>query len=215
MKRGEKPIIVAIVGGSGAGKSWLAERLQRCFGDEASRVCLDNFYRDRSRLAPTRRNTINYDHPRAIDWPAVTEFLENVRRSKKARIPKYDFKTHTRTSWVTWKPAPIVFFEGLWLLCKRKVRKEFDFSVFVDAPESLRLERRIARDVAERGRTVASVRQQFRTQVCPMHECHVATQRRWAHVVIGGMIGKREVDQLAGQICKLRQNRSFGGWGKR
>lgn len=211
----ESPIIVAIVGGSGAGKTWLADRLQRCFADEASRVCLDNFYRDRSHLALSRRATVNYDHPRAIDWGAVLKFLDHIRAGKPAVIPNYDFKTHTRCGSIVWKPTPIVLFEGLWLLCKPEVRKRFDFSVFLDAAASLRLRWRLARDVAERGRTAASVRHQFRTQVAPMHKCHVANQKRWAHVVVRQVIGKREVDHLAGQICKLRQDCSFGRWGEK
>lgn len=215
MRPGEKPIIVAIVGGSGAGKTWLADRLQRCFAADASRVCLDSFYRDRSHLPPSRRAMVNYDHPGAIDWTSVAKFLERARAGKSVRIPDYDFKTHTCRGSIVWKPTPVILFEGLWLLCKPEVRKRFHFSVFLDAPANLRLQWRLARDVAERGRTASSIRHQFRTQVAPMHKCHVATQKRWANIVVRQVIGKREVDQLAGQICKLRQNCSFGGWGKK
>ena len=198
------PIIVAITGGSGSGKSWLAERLQHSFGGEAARVSLDNFYRDRSHLPFSRRDRINFDHPRAIDWKCVEDFLVKVRRGKPANIPEYDFTMHSCSGVCAWQPKPVVLFEGLWLLWKRALRSCFDLAVYIDVPSSLRLQRRIVRDIAERGRTAESVRQQFRTQVAPMHARYVAPQKRWADVVLKSTIGKREIDELAGRICKLR-----------
>ena len=210
MNAGNPPIIVAIVGGSGSGKSWLAERLQHSFGGEAARVSLDNFYRDRSRLPSRACARINFDHPRAIDWDCVQEFLRHVRRGVPSNIPEYDFATHCRTGLLAWQPKPVVLFEGLWLLWKRELRPCFDFSIFLDVPATLRLRRRIVRDVAERGRTMEAIRHQFRLQVAPMHARYVAPQKRWADVVLGTRIGKREIDELAGTICKMRYGSAPG-----
>jgi uridine kinase len=196
-------IFVAIVGGSGAGKGWLAERLQQCFGKNCALVSLDCFYRDRSHLPAGRRERINFDHPRAIDWPRVTQFLCDARAGRTTFVPQYDFKTHTRVAPQLWEPKPIVIFEGLWLLTKAAVRRQFDLSIFLDAPGWLRLRWRTERDVAERGRSTASVRRQFISQVGPMHVRHVAPQRSWADMVLKQRIGKPEIDQVAGAICGL------------
>jgi uridine kinase len=109
-------VYVAIVGGSGAGKSWLAERLQQCFGKHCARISLDNFYVDRGHLSARNRDRINYDHPRAIDWPRVLQFLRDAKEGRTTFVPRYDFSTHTRVSPELWEPRSIVIFEGLWLL---------------------------------------------------------------------------------------------------
>lgn len=199
----QRGVYVAIIGGSGAGKSWLAERLQQCFGTNCARISLDNFYRDRSHLAASKRERINFDHPRAIDWARVAQFLRDARAGRTTFIPQYDFKTHTRIGPQLWEPKPVVIFEGLWLLTRAAVRRHFDLSIFLDAAGWLRLRWRTARDIAERGRTAESVRKQFISQVGPMHVRHVAPQRRWADMVLKQKIGKPEIDQVAGAICGL------------
>jgi len=148
VKKPKQPLLVAIVGGSGSGKSWLAEKLQTALGSNAGRLSLDDFYRDRSHLSPAQRARINFDNPAAIDWPAFEHALNSCLRSKKTQIPQYDFRTHCRLPRSkTLKPKPIMFVEGLWLLRSPRLRKLFGFRIFLDAPMKLRLRRRLARDV--------------------------------------------------------------------
>src|SRR6266705_1630776 len=112
MNRTTAPKLVAIVGGSGAGKTWLTDRLRQIFGEKAERVSLDDFYLDRAALSAKRRALVNYDHPRAIDWALVEEFLRDCRAGRLCRLPRYDFKTHTRvTRWEWWRPKPLVLVE--------------------------------------------------------------------------------------------------------
>jgi uridine kinase len=210
----ETGVYVAIVGGSGAGKSWLAERLQQCLGKNCARISLDHFYQDRSHLPGPRRERINYDHPRAIDWPRVIQFLRDAQAGRTTFVPQYDFKTHTRVAPELWEPRGVVIFEGLWLLTRTDVREHFDLSIFLDAPGWLRLRWRTARDVEERGRSAEAVRRQFISQVGPMHVRHVAPQRRWADIVLKQKIGKPEIDQVAGAVCGLmREERADLGPG--
>src|SRR5437016_12297226 len=88
--------LVAVVGGSGAGKTWLADHLQTAVGNGAGRLSLDDFYRDRSHLSPSQRQKINYDHPRAIDWPLFEKLLKACRAGRSIPVPCYDFTTHPR-----------------------------------------------------------------------------------------------------------------------
>jgi len=194
---------VAIVGGSGAGKSWLARRLEAALGDKAARLSLDDFYRDRSALSPARRALINYDHPRAIDWRKLESVLRHCLTGRCVDLPRYDFKSHTRR-WEAahFTPKPVILIEGLWLLRRPSVRRLFSLSIFLDAPRSTRLRRMLQRDVAARGRTTASVRDQFRKSVEPMHRRFVAPQSRRANVVLPSGWGEPEAARLAQAILE-------------
>ncbi len=177
--------LVAITGGSGAGKSWLADRLQRLFGAQAGRLLQDNFYRDRSHLSPAERSRINFDHPDALDWACFRETLEDLAAGREARVPAYDFSTHSRTAGSeAVEPRPIVIVDGLWLLHRPEIRRLFSLRIFVHCAEDERLRRRTARDTAERGRTEASVQEQFRETVAPMHRLFVDPQAGHADLVL-------------------------------
>jgi uridine kinase len=204
MKNEHPTGLIAIVGGSGAGKSWLAERLQRVLGPEATRLSLDEFYQDRSHLPISRRARINFDHPRAIDWALVETVLCQCRAGRAARLPRYSFITHTRISQqVEWSPKPFVLVDGLWLLCRPRIRALFDLRIFLECPAQLRLERRLARDVAERGRTPDSIREQFWKTVAPMHNRYVAPQARWADAVVEQPPSEAELSRLIRAIRGL------------
>jgi uridine kinase len=199
-----QPRLVAIVGGSGAGKTWLADRLQQSFGKRAARLSLDDFYRDLSPLPQSRRTRVNFDNPRAIDWPRVQNALHACRSGRSIALPQYDFATHTRIpSSHRWRPQRLVFMDGLWLLYRPELRSLFDLTVFLDCPTELRLQRRMARDVAQRERTPASVREQFWTTVAPMHDRYVAPQQRWAEIVLNQPVDERGIENLLEKICSL------------
>src|SRR5262249_53307722 len=136
------------VGGSGSGKTWLADKLATELKLGVARVSLDDFYRDRSHLSMARRDRLNFDHPRAIDWPVVKLALKRLSNGRAARIPCYDFATHCRLKQQgIVKPKPIVLVDGLWLLQSRNVRALFDFSIFLDCSARIRLARRLQRDL--------------------------------------------------------------------
>jgi len=203
--------LIAIVGGSGAGKTWLADRLQQACGNDAGRLSLDDFYRDRSHLSPARRAALNYDHPRAIDWPLVEQVLRDCRAGRATRLPRYNFANHTRLhQQEEWVPTSVVLVDGLWLLWRASLRELFDLRIFLTCATQLRLERRLARDTAERSRSPESVREQFWRTVVPMHNRHVAPQARWADVVVTQLSGEKEIQQLL-ELMRAPQAGADGG----
>jgi len=188
---------IAVVGGSGSGKTWLAQELAAWLGEEATHLCLDHFYRDLSHLPEAERERVNFDDPAAIDWDALRSVMETLERGETAQAPVYDFAEHLR------KPEsaaldrrPFVVVEGLWLLHHEWLREKFAVSVFVDCPEDVRLLRRIERDVMARGRTEESVRRQFAEHVQPMHARFVEPQRERALRCVGSPLLEGEMQEL-------------------
>jgi uridine kinase len=205
-----KSKLVAIAGGSGAGKSWLAGQLHHLLGEKAGRLSLDSFYRDWSHLPPSRRAQVNFDDPKAIEWPLVERALQNCAAGRAATVPRYDFRTHCRTNGAeTVPPRPVMLVEGLWLLRRPAVRRAFDLKIFIECPEKLRLQRRLARDKAERSRSPAGIRRQFKTTVAPMHRRHVAPQVRWADVVLHQPYGEADIRQLHESLWRLLHSGSL------
>lgn len=200
----ERPTIVSIVGGSGAGKTWLSHRIAAAFPTEATEVSLDDFYCDRSHVRPEHRRLINYDDPEAIEWKLLREFLEKFRAGRPAHVPRYDFSTHCRNGQrAECTPTRLLIVEGLWLLTRPEMRELFDLSIYLECPAHVRLERRLARDVIERGRHADDVREAFEKVVAPMHIRHVAPQRRWATVVMHDPVSEADLEGVVSRVGRL------------
>lgn len=196
--------LVAIAGGSGSGKTWLAHRLSRRLGCNAGLVSLDDFYRDLSALSKRERDRRNFDNPAAIEWSLFLETLARIKRGAPAAIPRYDFASHTRRPQPRlWTPKPVVLLEGLWLLREPRARRLYSLSVYLNTPDEVRLQRRVARDRKERGRSRASVLRQFHAHVEPMHERFVAPQARLADIVLDSPIGDMALGKLAAMVEEL------------
>jgi uridine kinase len=199
--------VIAIVGGSGAGKTWLANRLMQQFADSAMRLSLDDYYLDRSHLPAKRREKLNFDRPQAIDWEALAETLTHCRQGQLTlTVPRYDFVTHSRSAErASLQLKPVVMIDGLWLFHRADLRALFDLKIFIECPDDLRFCRRMERDVLERGRTADSVTEQFRKTVLPMHERHVQPQARWADEVICSPLTDADVLRLSQRVKEKRE----------
>lgn len=177
--------VCAISGGSGAGKSTLAVKLLERLGPDGNHLTIDWYYRDLSHLSADERAAVNFDHPDSLEVDLFVSDLRRIRQGEVVEAPVYDFASHTRTvKTVTVEPRPIIVAEGIHLLGLAPVRSECALLVFIDVSAEIRLERRIARDVVERGRTHESVIDQWSTTVAPMHERYVQPSKQHADVVV-------------------------------
>ena len=180
--------LVGIAGGSCAGKTTLAEGLASRLDDRRAVLQFDHYYRDHGHLPTGERALVNYDHPDSLDGRLFVVHLDVLAAGRAVEAPVYDFATHRRTSATDQVgPSPVVAVDGILLLAFPAVRRRLDLVVYVDAPAEVRLERRVARDVAERGRTEAGVRAQFAATVAPMYERWVAPFAQEADLLVDGL----------------------------
>lgn len=181
-----KPFILGIAGGSGSGKTYFARALHASLGDGVSSLIYqDNFYIDQSHRFDHDGGAVNFDHPDSLDFPLLARCLRTLKEGKPTRLPIYDFVSHTRSSeTLEARPTPIIIVDGILIFHPEEVRSCFDRMIFFDTPESLRYERRLRRDVTERGRTPEGVRNQFLKQVKPMHDEFVDPTSIFAHKVV-------------------------------
>jgi uridine kinase len=198
--------IVAITGGSGAGKTTLARALARRLGAGAVVIAEDDYYRCASAICDFDAARYNFDAPDAKEHDLLRAHLQLARSGEAFDKPVYDLVTHRRQPQVeriTHAEALIV--EGIHLLASPELRALFDLKVFIEADEALRLGRRMVRDVEARGRTPRAVLTQFFATVRPMHEAHVAPQRAFADIVFSSPFdaGPEAADADARQIAEM------------
>ncbi len=175
--------IIAITGGSGAGKTTLARALARRLG--ALVIAEDDYYRCASSVLDFDAATHNFDAPSAKDHTLLGANLALAKAGLAFHKPQYDLLTHRRLPQTERVEAGAnVIVEGIHLLATADLRALFDFSVFIDADEALRLGRRMIRDVEARGRAPRMVLAQFFANVRPMHAAHVEPQRAYANLVL-------------------------------
>lgn len=200
--RTRPPLLVAIAGGSGAGKTTLARWLTDSLHPIAvSLIPLDNYYRDLSHKPPADRAQTNFDAPEAIEWERLHSDLGLLLEGRSARIPCYDFHTHTRLEQTEERqPADVLLLEGLFALSDAWVRDRAAVRVFVEAAAETCLARRLDRDVRERGRTPGEVRRRFQEHVWPMFTRHVEPTREAADWILPGEGDGKTWRQLSAAI---------------
>ena len=176
---------IAVAGMSGSGKTTLAEGVAHALG--AGLLRTDDYYRPLDALTYEERCEVNFDHPDAVDGALLARQLHALLTGEAVEAPEYDFTRHTRGLGARpVEPTEVVVVEGIFALAYPEVAALCEVRAFVDARTSVCLQRRIARDVAERGRTLGEVVSRFEGHVAPMFRRHVLPSRAWANVVVCG-----------------------------
>ena len=199
-------ILIGIAGGTGSGKTSIANYLLKKFGsDQLIVIEQDSYYKNNSALSIDERNQQNFDHPDAIDIELFNKQLVSLLGGKSVEIPIYDFSIHNRRNQRQFvKPCKIIVIEGILTLYFQSLRKLMNIKVFVDTPDNIRFKRRLSRDVKERGRTIKSVTNQYEKTVKPMYDQFVKPSRDLADIIItDGVQNKEAIDALMSNINVL------------
>jgi uridine kinase len=180
------PVVVAVAGCSGSGKTTLAAELARNLG--GTHFHFDNYYRDLSHLPASDRAQQNFDDPRLIESPLLIEHMTAMARGEAIQSPCYDFATHTRRTGCTEtvRPGAFLLVDGIFALYFADLLPLYQLRVYVDTADELCFERRLRRDVEQRGRTPESVRQQYEATVRPSSLAYVRPSAAHAEMVVDG-----------------------------
>jgi uridine kinase len=183
--RPHRPLIIAVVGGTGSGKTTVARAIHDSLGGGAVLLDQDAYYRDLAHLTLDERRQVNFDHPDSIDTELLIRHLEALAAGEAIEKPTYDFDAHTRAAQrERVEPSEVIIVEGILLLTDPRLRELFDIRIFVDVGDDVRFIRRLLRDTRERGRTMDNVIQQYLSTVRPMHLEFVEPSKRHADVIL-------------------------------
>jgi uridine kinase len=180
------PLVIGIAGGSGSGKTTVAQEILKRVG--VTRIAYlqqDSYYKDLTGLDRAQRDQVNFDHPNSLETELMIQHIASLRDLKPIQVPIYDFATDSRTgeTFIV-EPRNVILVEGILIFVDPDLRKIFDVKIFVDTDSDVRFIRRLTRDITERGRSTESVIHQYQTTVRPMHLEFVEPSKRYADVII-------------------------------
>jgi uridine kinase len=203
------PLVIGIAGGSGSGKTTVAQRiLERVGASQISFLQHDSYYKDLSGLPANQHAEINFDHPDSLETDLLIQHIASLRDGKPVAVPIYDFSTDSRTNRIVMvQPRRVIIVEGILIFTERALREMFDVKIFVDTDADLRFIRRLERDLHERGRTVDSVIAQYQRTVRPMHLEFVEPSKRYADIIIPeGGFNTAALDMVVARVEALLNN---------
>lgn len=204
-----KTLCIGVAGGTGSGKTTVANEIVRRVGrDRIVIVNQDRYYHDLAHLDGHQRSHHNFDHPGAIEEELLEKHISLLKAGEAAPLPVYDFARHVRVAATEWvDPQTVILVEGILILAIPPIRELLDVKIFVDTDADLRFIRRLRRDMAERGRTVDSVVDQYLATVRPMHLEFVESSKRWADVIIPeGGFNTVALDLVISRILQMLQS---------
>jgi uridine kinase len=201
-----QPIIIGVAGGTGSGKTTVTRQILRRVGERRiAYIPHDAYYRDLAHLTPNLRAQVNFDHPDSLETDLLVEHLKRWRAGHAIALPVYDFTTHSRTQrTIRIESQRVALVEGILVFAEPCLREMFDVKLYVDADADIRFIRRLKRDIAERGRTMESVVNQYLSTVRPMHLEFVEPSKRYADVIIPeGGYNRVAMDMVVARIEHL------------
>ncbi|HEX2758231.1 MAG TPA: uridine kinase [Thermoanaerobaculia bacterium] len=180
------PFLIGIAGGTGSGKTTVANAIVKRVGEERIAILShDSYYRDFVDLPKDILERQNFDHPDSLESELLVRHLKALKQGMVVETPIYDFKLHCRAAESRRvEPRKVILVDGILIYAEPELRKLFDVKIYVDTDADIRLIRRLKRDIAERGRSVESVVAQYESTVRPMHMEFVEPSKRYADLIV-------------------------------
>lgn len=208
--RENKPVIIGVTGGSGSGKTTVSRAIfEQLHGHSLLMLQEDSYYNDQSDMPFEERIKTNYDHPNAFDTELLVKQLKDLLDWKTIEKPIYDYTEHTRSSEVEKvEPKEVIILEGILVLNDPALRDLMDIKIFVDTDDDIRIIRRIQRDIEERGRSLQSVIDQYKSTVKPMYHQFIEPTKRYADIIVPeGGENRVAIDLLVTKVRDILRKR--------
>lgn len=209
MSQRTPPLVIAIAGGSGSGKTTVANViLDRVGAHRIAYLPHDAYYRELTNLPPAQRAEVNFDHPDSLETELLIDHINTLKSWHPIDLPIYDFTHHARTNeTIRINPQRVIIVEGILILVESKLRELFDIKIFVDTDADIRFIRRLTRDIEERGRSTDMVVHQYLSTVRPMHLEFVEPSKRYADIIIPeGGLNTVALDIVSARVEALLKN---------
>jgi uridine kinase len=190
--------MIGIAGGSCSGKTRLANAIVASLPSGiAVAIGLDSYYLDQP---PTNMESLNFDDPEALEKNLMVKQIRMLSQGVTIRKPVYDYVNHRRSVEIeSIQPMRFIIVEGLYTFYWKEIRNFLAIKVFIELDHEACLERRIARDTMERGRTPDSIVRQYLDTVRPMFERCIHPTKKYADLLLDG---SDSIDSLAAIVCK-------------
>lgn len=184
------PFLIGITGGSGSGKTTFIQELRDRFSEaELCIVSQDDYYRPREEQDVDDQGVINFDKPKSIDKKEFRRDIEKLLRGEVVQREEYTFNNKKkRAKMLTFRPAPVILVEGLFVFHYKKIYRMLDLKLFIHAKENLKVIRRIHRDRIERNYPLDDVLYRYQHHVLPTFERYIAPFAERADLVINNNV---------------------------
>ena len=191
-------VVLGIAGGSGSGKSWLAQTVADHFSGRSTVLCHDWYYKNHGHMKDeTARRKLNFDHPDSLDSALMSRHIERLVEGETVKAPIYEYATHARLEETRRvEPKPLLILDGILILHEKSLRDHMTLSVFIDAPDDVRLMRRVRRDCKERRVDLDETLRLYEDYVRPMHHRYVVPSSRHATWIWSQLEDKKFPDLL-------------------
>lgn len=180
------PYLIGITGGSGSGKTRIIHELRRRFTEaELCIISQDEYYRPREQQVWDDAGYQNFDLPQSIDDTAFSRDIRILMEGKEVHKEQYVFNNpKAEPVMLTFKPAPVILVEGLFVFFFEEIRDLLHLKIFIDAEDIIKLKRRIIRDAGERNYPLEDVLHRYEHHVLPAYRNYIEPFRRQADIII-------------------------------
>lgn len=190
--------VLGIGGGSGSGKTFLANKITENVQKDVQIVPIDRYYQPFNNLTEEERKHVDFDSPETIDWNLLREHIKKLKTGRKIKMPCYSFEENTRTGIEEVEPANIIIIEGIHVFHDQRLNDIIDFKIFLDVDADIRAAQRMKRDIEARNREPEFAANQYIEKTREAHQKHVEPTKN----IADKLLERNQITEFANNFSK-------------